>query len=349
LIVAALAGGLALVLGLAGFALQPDAALYVSSGVSLYPSPIGSSLGAVLGEEGFAALHACAVGAVAFELVRARPSFAALGVSLPVLWWVLPVGVHAVSTLGLLVAVRLWTSRGELAELGFAALAFLHLAALPWLVCFARWWVAALVGGLLVVVMLGTPYGAAFPGEEGFRALPVALAVAGAVVLIGLAPVLLSPADDTSSGTLALAAVAVFMAALYGVQADLVHRDASVSLAFFAATRYALPLTVLALVLGARRRTERPTTAPGKGAPVKRLRAFGLSLVVTSVAALLLASVASAQTVPAVPVDTYGDALLSSLATAIGTIFPYAAAITAFAIGVGMVKRWLGHRKATRV
>ena len=58
---------------------------------------------------------------------------------------------------------------------------------------------------------------------------------------------------------------------------------------------------------------------------------------------------AAAVTVPAVPVASYGDSLLSSLATAIGTIFPYAAAITAFAIAVGMVKRWLGHRKATKV
>jgi hypothetical protein len=68
-----------------------------------------------------------------------------------------------------------------------------------------------------------------------------------------------------------------------------------------------------------------------------------------AVAGLVVAPAAFAQTVPAIPVDDYGDSLLSSLATAIGAIFPYAAAITAFAIGVGMVKRWLGHRKATRV
>lgn len=69
-----------------------------------------------------------------------------------------------------------------------------------------------------------------------------------------------------------------------------------------------------------------------------------------SLVVLAFAGVASAApTVPAVPVSGYGDALLSSLATAIGTIFPYAAAITAFAIGVSMVKRWLGHRKATKV
>jgi hypothetical protein len=33
----------------------------------------------------------------------------------------------------------------------------------------------------------------------------------------------------------------------------------------------------------------------------------------------------------------------------VGQVFPYAAAITAFAIGVGLVRRWLGARKATKV
>jgi hypothetical protein len=81
-----------------------------------------------------------------------------------------------------------------------------------------------------------------------------------------------------------------------------------------------------------------------------RSKLFILSVGLTTAFALALAGVASAApVVPAVPVSGYGDALLTSLAAAIGTIFPYAAAITAFAIGVGMVKRWLGHRKATRV
>lgn len=79
------------------------------------------------------------------------------------------------------------------------------------------------------------------------------------------------------------------------------------------------------------------------------MRKFMLSLAAVSMLALFAVSSALAVTVPAVPVSDYGDSLLSSLADAISTIFPYAAAITAFAIAVGMVKRWLGHRKATRV
>lgn len=71
-----------------------------------------------------------------------------------------------------------------------------------------------------------------------------------------------------------------------------------------------------------------------------------------SIAAFALSAVpafATAPTVPTIPVSSYGDSLLTGLSSAVTQIFPYAAAITAFAIGVGMVKRWLGARKATRV
>jgi len=78
-------------------------------------------------------------------------------------------------------------------------------------------------------------------------------------------------------------------------------------------------------------------------------KARALVLSVTALGALMITNAALAVTIPAVPVDDYGDALLAGLVQALTAIFPYAAAITAFAIGVGMVKRWLGHRKATRV
>jgi hypothetical protein len=58
---------------------------------------------------------------------------------------------------------------------------------------------------------------------------------------------------------------------------------------------------------------------------------------------------ATGPTVPTVPVSSYGDALLTGLGSAVSDVFPYAAAITAFAIGVGLVRRWLGAKKATRV
>lgn len=86
--------------------------------------------------------------------------------------------------------------------------------------------------------------------------------------------------------------------------------------------------------------------ATGKGDAMKRL---SLMLATATVFALTVVSSALAVTVPSVPVSAYGSSLLTELADAIGQIFPYAAAITAFAIGVGMVRRWLGHRKATQV
>ena len=79
------------------------------------------------------------------------------------------------------------------------------------------------------------------------------------------------------------------------------------------------------------------------------LKRFGITLAVVTGAVAAMASSAFAVTVPAIPVDAYGDSLLSGLATAVGDVLPYAAAITAFAIGVGMIRRWLGSRKATRV
>jgi len=67
------------------------------------------------------------------------------------------------------------------------------------------------------------------------------------------------------------------------------------------------------------------------------------------VLALFVVPAAFAVTVPAIPVSEYGGDLLSGLAGTIADVLPYAAAITAFAIGVGMLRRWLGHRKATQV
>jgi len=54
-------------------------------------------------------------------------------------------------------------------------------------------------------------------------------------------------------------------------------------------------------------------------------------------------------TTPVVPVDAFGDALLGGLAEAVFAVLPYAAAITAFAIGVRMIVRWIGAVPATRL
>lgn len=79
------------------------------------------------------------------------------------------------------------------------------------------------------------------------------------------------------------------------------------------------------------------------------MRRVALLVAVAALGVLVFAGSALAVTVPAVPISDYGDSLLSGLVTQLTAIFPYAAAITVFAIGVGMVRRWLGHRKATKI
>jgi hypothetical protein len=77
---------------------------------------------------------------------------------------------------------------------------------------------------------------------------------------------------------------------------------------------------------------------------------FLLALAAVSALAVVVVGTAGAvPTIPAVPVSGYGDQLLTSLGSAVASVFPYAAAITAFAIGVGLVRRWLGAKKATKV
>lgn len=52
-------------------------------------------------------------------------------------------------------------------------------------------------------------------------------------------------------------------------------------------------------------------------------------------------------TTPNVPVELYANSLLSLIAEVFLDIAPFAAAISAFVIGVHMLRRWLGHRSAS--
>jgi hypothetical protein len=318
--------------------LVPDVDLYLGSGIALYPSPLGTAVGSTLGYLGLAALHALAVGFLVVCVAHARPSRARLALAAPLLWWVAPLGVDAIAAALVLAGVVLgW--RGLLLLAGGFHLAALPIAAATWLRS------APLIGALIVGTgALGlylTPYGSSLPARLELVALGVPAALV--VLLLGIAPALAG--GYVSRPVLLGTAVVVLYATTAHVQSGI-----GFGLSVFAASRYALPLSLIALVLSAERRAERPTTAPigGKGMLQRAYTVVGASLGL-ALAGLVLAPAAFAQTVPAVPVSTYGSSLLNSLATAIGQIFPYAAAITAFAIGVGMVKRWLGHRKATRI
>ena len=60
----------------------------------------------------------------------------------------------------------------------------------------------------------------------------------------------------------------------------------------------------------------------------------------------MLYVMATGVVVPASPVRYFGDTLLNTLYTEFLVVLPYAAYVTAFVIGVRMIVRWLGHRKA---
>lgn len=79
-------------------------------------------------------------------------------------------------------------------------------------------------------------------------------------------------------------------------------------------------------------------------------RRSAIMLAVTSAALVVTGSaLATGPTVPTVDPSGYGDTLLSNIGTQLGAVLPYAAAFTAFAIGVGFIKGWIGRKKATQV
>jgi hypothetical protein len=81
------------------------------------------------------------------------------------------------------------------------------------------------------------------------------------------------------------------------------------------------------------------------------LKRLGLSLAGVSAIAVVgvTSAMATTPTVPTVDPSAYGDTLLSNIGTQLSAVLPYAAAFTAFAIGVGFIKGWIGRRKATQV
>lgn len=91
------------------------------------------------------------------------------------------------------------------------------------------------------------------------------------------------------------------------------------------------------------------TASDSPAQEVSYVKRRALTLLAVVGASLAVVSNALAVTVPTIPVSTYGNALLDGLADAVTAVLPYAAAVTAFAIGVGMIRRWLGAKKATRV
>lgn len=61
------------------------------------------------------------------------------------------------------------------------------------------------------------------------------------------------------------------------------------------------------------------------------------------------AAMASGPTVPTVDPSAYGDTILNNVGSQLTAVLPYAAAFTAFAVGVMFIKGWIGRRKATQI
>lgn len=320
-----------------GLALMPDVE-WLTGGLSPFPSPLGTLVG-LGGPAALGLVQAAAIGCMVGWFVWARVPLGAVALGSPVFAWLMFLGVDAAGAV--LFAAGWFYGRRLLLVLAV----LYHLAVAPLLLARSRLWVlSALVVGVLGLAF--TPYRGAL---EGWTAHDALLGAVAGVVVAGFA---IAPAYAYGVWRPVLwLTLCVGVASGVVARSQLAHGlDWGTSMG--TTMRYGLPVVLLGLAFAARERvsdgrTERPTTAPSGGMNMRK-RLFTLTALL-ALGALFVVPAAFAQTVPAIPVSDYGDSLLSSLATAIGAIFPYAAAITAFAIGVGMVKRWLGHRKATRV
>ena len=119
----AAAGSLFLTLGL-DLQHSPDATLY-TSGFSLFPSPLGTALGTLLGIEGLAIVQAVVIGTVAVSIVVLRVPLRSVVVALPLLIWLAPLGVRChrrgALRLGLVASTgALVLGRGRVSSLGSA-------------------------------------------------------------------------------------------------------------------------------------------------------------------------------------------------------------------------------------
>lgn len=254
---AATAGSLFLTLGL-GLQNSPDATLY-TSGVSLFPSPLGTVFGTMLGITGLAILQALVIGVLATSFVALRVPLRSVAVALPVLIWIAPLGVNVIAAAAF---VWGWARRSEL--LYWTAAGF-HLASLLLVVVMSRVrWIAGLAlafGGALIVV---TPYSAGLRiGDEAER-LPQALAGGLFVATLALLPGLVAGVRVWEPLYLALG-VAVALGTAYAVRYDL--SDGYVVWTSVPQTfRYALPVVFVCFVEAARIRDKRSRPTPLGGA-----------------------------------------------------------------------------------
>lgn len=235
-----------------GVYLVPDVHNVLGASIGLYPSPVGTAVGDAAGVGGLALVQALAVGGIAYLVAIERPPWRALLGGLPVLWWLLPLGVHVLGVLLLVVGLvygRTWgLLTAGLAHLGAAPVALAQLL--------VRRRPAALVGVGAVAAggILGlafTDYGLALrSGLIGPREVALAAICGLVTVALGFGP---AAAANAPVRPLVPFAVATFCLTVYSTAGDFTREnDPSLSLVLFAGSRYALPLAVCAVLLAAR-------------------------------------------------------------------------------------------------
>lgn len=235
--VAAAVGSLVLSLG---FDLHywPDVRLY-TSGVSLFPSPLGTLLGTAVGLEGLAVVQAICCGLIAGGLVLLRPPVRAVVVATPVLVWCSILGVDVLAAV-LFVAGYLL----DRAWLRWIA-GLVHLSELFLVVATSRLRWALVCVAVGFGLLLTTSYRAGLEGS--FTVLPQALAAGLVVALVGLLPVLVTRSVQRAH---LLLACGVGGAVVFAVRHDLTDGRQW----YWTTThtlRYALPLVLIGLVAAA--------------------------------------------------------------------------------------------------
>lgn len=236
-------GSLLLTLGL-GLQDSPDVTLY-TSGISFFPSPLGTALGTIAGAEGMAVVQAALIGAVAVATVVLRVPLRCVAVALPVLIWLAPLGVDVMAAT--LFAWGWWRGR----ERWYWVAAGFHLVSLLLLVAVTRARrvaaIAVLVGILLLV---STRYAAGLSmGSEAVR-LPQAMAGGLVVATLGLLPGALGGVPVLTRPFVALG-VALGLGVAYAVRFDL--SDGYVVWTSVPQTfRYALPVVFVCFLEAAR-------------------------------------------------------------------------------------------------
>jgi len=180
---------------------SPDFGIYTSGTIGFYPSPLGTTLGAVLGQQGMVGLSALAAGVLVYVVGIASGSawMALIAFAMPIGWLTGFAGVDAIAAALFVLAGTGLLGTGRWRWLAHGAGVGVHLALLPFVLVLERRrlhpvvWLVAAVGA--VGALAATPYAGILTPDA-----PAAIAWAAiatlALVAVQLLPALLSIVDS---------------------------------------------------------------------------------------------------------------------------------------------------------